>query len=255
MKTPAHVVNMLRRHRAMAIALAALALALAVALICCGLDSLGIDIAWLQARQQQLLAAQAASPLLFIAAFFGLFTLLSALALPGCGVLALAAGMCFGMAAGTLMVVVASALGASTSFLIARHFLRDRVQRRWGARLEVLQDSMSRNGALTLFSLRLVPIVPYPLINPLMGLTSMRVGTFFVVSVAGMLAGSAAYVQAGTDLARWGAGGSFWSWPLMLMLCVVALLPWLVRWVWSRWPSGLPAQLQSQVPSRSRSQA
>ena len=193
-----------------------------------------LDAAWLQSRQQQLLALQTSSPSLFALGFFSLFVALSALAVPGCSVLALAAGLCFGWAAGTVLVVLASTLGATLSFLAARYFFRDAVQRRWGARLAPLQARMQRDGAMLLFSLRMAPVIPYPVLNPLMGLTGIGTGTFAWVSAVGMLAGSAAYVQAGTDLARWAQGGSLWSPALVAALLALSLLPWLGRWWWQR---------------------
>ena len=216
-------------------ALAGVAIACAVVMLLCAVaPERWPDAAWLQARQQQLAALQAAAPLLFGLGFFGLFVALSALALPGCSVLALAAGLCFGWVGGTAIVVLASTVGASLSFLVARHCLRDAVQRRWGQRLAALQTRMQRDGALVLFSLRLAPVVPYPMLNPLMGLTAMSTRTFAIVSGAGMLAGSAAYVQAGTDLARWAQGGRLWSPALLTALAALALLPWLGRWWWQR---------------------
>ena len=189
---------------------------------------------WLRAQQHAVLAWQAASPFSFAIGFFALFTALSALALPGCGVLALAAGMCFGRLGGTGMVVLASSVGASIAFMVARHFLRGFVQRRFATRMSAIEQGVQRDGALYLFSLRLVPLVPYALLNPLMGLTHMRLRTFFAVSVAGMLLGSAAYVQVGAELSRWGAGGSLWSAPLIAALLFIALLPWLARWFFAR---------------------
>ena len=216
-------------------ALALLAAAVAVVLtVCLMMPEQWPDAAWLQARRQQLAAAQAAQPLLFGLGFFGLFVMLSALALPGCSVLALGAGLCFGWAAGTVIVVLASTVGATLSFLAARYLFRDAVQRRWGERLAPLQARMSRDGALLLFSLRLAPVIPYPVLNPLMGLTNMRTRTFMAVSSVGMAAGSAAYVQAGTDLARWAQGGDLWSPALLAALAALALLPWLGRWWWRR---------------------
>jgi len=198
--------------------------------------SAGFDIAWLQQQRQQLSALQAAQPWFFGLSFFALFTLLSALALPGCGLLALAAGLCFGWAAGTAMVVLASTVGATLSFLAARHLLRDAVRRRWARRVAVVDAGLARDGAFYLFSLRLAPVIPYALINPLMGVSAMSTGRFFVVSLLGMLAGSAAYVYAGTSLRQAQGWQDLLSpalmSPLMAALLALALLPWLARALW-----------------------
>ena len=193
------------------------------------------NVAWLQAHQIQLLALTTASPWATSVVIFGLFTVLSALALPGCSVLALAAGLCLGWLPGTLLVVLASSVGATLSFLAARHLARDRVRRRWGHRLAGIDAGLAQDGAFYLFMLRLAPVIPYPLINPLMGLSAMPVRQFFTVSLLGMLAGSAAYVYAGTVLGsaqRWQdllSPGLWAAAGLLLALPVVARHAWHIR--------------------------
>lgn len=212
-----------------------LAAAVAGALYWYGSAFPGLDGAWLQARQTELQALHAARPWAFGAALFLLFTVLSALALPGCSVLALAAGLCMGWLAGTLLVVLASTVGATLSFLVARHLWRDRVRQRFGHRLAGIEAGMARDGAFYLFSLRVAPVIPYPLINPLMGLSAMPARQFFAVSLLGMLAGSAAYVYAGSALGqaqRWQElfGPGLWA-----AATGLALLPWATRWGWRTW--------------------
>lgn len=189
---------------------------------------------WLHAQQQDLLRLAQAQPWSTGLGFFLLFTLMSALALPGCGLLALGAGLCFGWLAGTLLVLVASTVGATLSFLAARHFWRDAVHQRWGHRLRRIEEGLERDGAFYLFTLRLAPVIPYAVINPLMGLSSMPTRQFFGVSLAGMLAGSAAYVYAGTTLAQVRGWGDLFSPGLMAALLALAALPWLVRAAWRR---------------------
>lgn len=186
---------------------------------------------WLQAQQHTLQAQYAAQPWFFGLGFFVLFTLLSALALPGCGLLALAAGLCFGWGLGTLLVLLASTVGATLSFLAARHLWRESVRRRWGHRLARIEAGLARDGALFLFSLRLAPVVPYALVNPLMGLSAMPVRQFFGVSLLGMAAGSAAYVQAGTALGQARQWQDLLAPSLLLPLAALALLPWAWRGV------------------------
>jgi uncharacterized membrane protein YdjX (TVP38/TMEM64 family) len=189
------------------------------------------NMASLRARQVELMALHAAQPWLFTVGLFLLFTLLSALALPGCSVLALAAGMCLGWMPGTLLVALASTVGATLSFLTARHWWRDAVRRRWGHRLTAIEDGLARDGAYYLFSLRVAPVIPYALINPLMGLSAMPLRQFFLVSLFGMLAGSAAYVYAGTVLSEASSWQSLFTPGLMAALGVLALLPWAARWL------------------------
>lgn len=216
---------------ALAVVLAAVGLAAAVGSV----DSPWTDPQWLVAAQRDLLALQARGQWMFGLVFFALFTLLSALAVPGCSVLALAAGLCFGGAGGTLMVVLASTVGASLSFLVARHLLRDLVRARWGDRLGPIEAGLARDGPLYLFSLRVMPVIPYPLLNPLMGLSAMRLRTFFGYSLLGMLPGSAAYVLAGTELAGVSGLRDLLSAPLLASLALLALMPWMLRHAWQRW--------------------
>jgi uncharacterized membrane protein YdjX (TVP38/TMEM64 family) len=214
------------------VSLACLVLALMAALVS-GLMGPAIDLVALPTRLKTLLAWQLEHPWLFGLCFFALFTLLAATALPGCSVLALAAGACFGWAGGTLLVVGASTLGATLTFLAARHVLREPVQRRWGHRLAALEAALARNGARYLFTLRLAPVVPYALLNLLMGLSRMSTRTFFAVSALGMLAGSAVYAHAGTLLARTGSVQALWSAEVLGALALLALLPWAGR-LWAR---------------------
>lgn len=195
----------------------------------------GLDGAWLQSRQFELRTLHAEQPVAFSAALFMLFTLMSALALPGCSVLALAAGLCLGWLPGTLLVVLASSVGATLSFLAARHLWRDGVRRRWGHRLARVEDGLARDGAFYLFTLRVAPVIPYALINPLMGLSAMPTRQFFSVSVVGMLAGSAAYVYAGTTLSQAQGWQDVLNPGLLAALALLALLPWVARLAWRSW--------------------
>lgn len=211
--------------------LAALAslLALGAWWVCAAHDALAPwDTAWLEAQRARLAALQAGAPLAFGLGFLLLFTLLAALALPGCSVLALAAGPCFGWAGGTALVVAGSTAGATLSFLAARHWLREPVRRRFGHHLHALDGFIARDGTRALFALRMAPLVPFPVLNPLLGLTAMPVGRFAAVSALGMLAGSAAYVHAGHAV----LGDGSVSATLVLALAVLGVAPWLAaRWL------------------------
>jgi uncharacterized membrane protein YdjX (TVP38/TMEM64 family) len=182
-----------------------------------------------QLQHQQLLMWQQHQPWLFGLGFFTLFILLSATALPGCSLLALAAGACFGWVGGTLLVVLASTVGATLSFLAARHWLRAGVQRRWGHRLGAIEAGLARDGARYLFTLRLAPVIPFALLNLMMGLSHMRTRTFFCTSLFGMLAGSAVYVHAGQQMASAGSVQGLWSPDVLGALALLALLPWAGR--------------------------
>ena len=135
------------------------------------------------------------------AAYFAVYVAVASLSLPGAAVLTLAGGGVFGLGWGLLLVSFASSIGATVSFLAARFVLRDAVQARFGKRLAEIDRGIARDGPLYLLSLRLIPVVPFFVINLLMGLTALRTWTFYWVSQLGMLAGTAVYVNAGTQLA------------------------------------------------------
>lgn len=156
----------------------------------------------LKAQQASLDALYAARPAAMLAGFFGVYVAVAALSLPGAAILTLAAGALFGFWTGTLLASFASSIGATLAFLAARHVLRDAVQARFGERLRTFDENVERDGAFYLFTVRLVPVFPFFLVNLLMGLTRIRTGTFYLVSQAGMLAGTAVFVNAGTQLAR-----------------------------------------------------
>jgi uncharacterized membrane protein YdjX (TVP38/TMEM64 family) len=221
------------RARPAVVVLAVVVLALLL-WACAQLDT-HLHGAWLQQRQQELMAWHARGPWQFGLGLFVIFTLFSALALPGCSVLALAAGATLGWGLGTALVTVASTAGATLSFLAARHWWRDSVRRRWGHRLGPLEDGLARDGALYLFVLRMVPVIPFPLLNPLMGLSAMPVMKFAITSLLGMLLGSAAFVYAGTALGGTASGATNWSsTPLVLGMSVALVLPLVTRrwWQW-----------------------
>jgi uncharacterized membrane protein YdjX (TVP38/TMEM64 family) len=175
------------------------------------------------------------SPLQVLCVFCGVFCLMSALAIPGCSVLALGAGAVFGASGGTFVVTLASAAGASLSFAMARRFARPALRRRYSARLDAIDAGLARDGTLYLFTLRLAPVVPYALLNPMMGVTSISAWTFFWVSAVGMLAGSAMYAMAGAGLAQWSQPvAAVPSVGLFMLLALLAALPWGWRWL-GRW--------------------
>jgi len=141
-------------------------------------------------------------PLPVIALYAALYIAVTALSLPGAAILTLAGGAVFGLLPGTLIVSFASSIGATLAFLAARFLFRDWVKSRFSARLQAIDDGVHREGAFYLFTLRLVPLFPFFMINLAMGLTPIKTRTFYWVSQIGMLAGTVVYVNAGTQLAK-----------------------------------------------------
>ncbi len=157
--------------------------------------------------------------------FFVLYIAVAALSLPGAAVLTLAAGALFGLVWGVVLVSFASSIGATLAFLVARFILRDSVQKRFGDRLQAINKGIEQEGAFYLFTLRLVPIFPFFLINLLMGLTPIRTLTFYWISQVGMLAGTVVYVNAGTQLAQIESIGGILSPGLVLSFAALGIFP------------------------------
>ncbi|MEE8264335.1 MAG: FAD-dependent oxidoreductase [Gammaproteobacteria bacterium] len=134
--------------------------------------------------------------------FFCVYIAVTGLSLPGAALMTLVGGAIFGLLWGTVIVSFASSIGATVAFLVSRFLLRDVVQDKFGDRLKTVNEEIQKHGAFYLFALRLVPAFPFFIINLVMALTPMRTLTFFIVSQAGMLAGTIVYVNAGTQIAK-----------------------------------------------------
>ena len=183
----------------------------------------------LKERQAALDALYAARPLATIGSFFLVYVAVTALSLPGAAILTLAAGALFGLATGTLVVSFASSIGATLAFLVSRHLLRDTVERRFGDKLGTFDENIERDGAFYLFTVRLVPIFPFFLVNLVMGLTRLKTSTFYLVSQLGMLAGTLVFVNAGTQLARIDSLSGILSPALLLSFALLGIFPLIAK--------------------------
>ncbi len=170
-----------------------------------------------------------ASPWLVAGGYFLIYVAVTALSLPGAAVMTLAGGALFGLGIGTLLVSFASSIGATLAFLVSRFLLREWVQARYGERLGAINQGMKKDGAFYLFTLRLVPVFPFFLINLLMGLTPIRTRTFYWVSQVGMLAGTLVYVNAGTQLARLDSLSGILSPGLLASFALLGVFPLLAK--------------------------
>jgi len=140
--------------------------------------------------------------LTFLLSYFAVYVISIALSIPGATVLTLAAGALFGLGMGFFVVSFASTIGATLAFLVSRFLFQDWVQQKFGDRLKSFNEGLKKEGPFYLFSLRLIPIFPFFMINLLMGLTALKTWTFYWVSQLGMLPGTLVYVNAGTQLAQ-----------------------------------------------------
>lgn len=190
-------------------------LGVVLTLVCVGYLKFGdsITLEALASQESALQDYRTSHPILVYAVAFAIYVAVTGLSLPGAAVLTLAFGWYFGMVRGVAVVSFASTTGATVAFLLSRYLLRDTIESKFGEKLKSFNQNLEREGAFYLFTLRLIPAVPFFVINVVMGLTPMKTRTFWWVSQLGMLAGTSVFVYAGstfptlTALAENGAGG------------------------------------------------
>ena len=161
-----------------------------------------LSLSYIKQRQADFGALYAQRPAFVIGAFLAAYVAVTALSLPGAAIMTLAGGAIFGVLVGTLIVSFASSIGATLAFLVSRYVLRDSIQAKFGNKLNEINKGIDKDGAFYLFTLRLVPLIPFFVINLVMGLTRLKTFTFYWVSQLGMLAGTVVFVNAGTQLSR-----------------------------------------------------
>ncbi len=184
-----------------------------------------LSFSYLKEQHSELQAMVAAHWLTAAGVYFLLYVAVTAFSLPGAAVMTLAGGAVFGLLGGALLVSFASTLGATLAFLISRFVLREAISRRFGARLEAIDRGIAKDGAFYLFTLRLVPVFPFFVINLLMGLTALKTVTFWWVSQLGMLPGTLVYVNAGTQLAHLDSAAGILSPGLLFAFALLGVFP------------------------------
>lgn len=184
-----------------------------------------LTLDYLKQQQAHFVDLYAENRLGVIAAYMLIYIIVAALSLPGAAVMSLAGGGMFGLLIGTIVVSFASTIGATLACTVARYLLRDWVQNKFGDKLKNFNEGMAREGGFYLFSLRLVPVFPFFIINLVMGLTSIRIITFYWVSQIGMLPATIVYVNAGKQLATIENLAGILSPKLLLSFVLLGLLP------------------------------
>ena len=231
----------------------ALAAALAVAFFAFDLDHY-FTLEFFKSQQAAITGYSTAHPLQTAAIYFAGYVALTALSFPGATVMTLIAGAIFGLWWGLLIVSFASSLGATLAFLASRYVLRDTIQRKFGDRLAAINAGITKDGAFYLFTLRLVPALPFFVINLVMGLTPIKTWTYYWVSQIGMLAGTLVYVYAGTEIARIDSLRGILSPPLIAAFTLLGIFPLVAKWIvgtvksrriYAQWPK--PARFDRNV--------
>ncbi len=215
-----------------------------------------LSLDYLKQSQTRFEALYAAEPLKVSLAYFALYVVATALSFPGAAIITLAGGAIFGLWWGTLLVSFASSLGATLAFLVSRFLLRDSIEAKFGSRLAEINRGIEKDGAFYLFTLRLIPVVPFFVINLVMGLTKMKAVTFYWVSQIGMLAGTLVYVNAGTQLAQIDSLQGILSPALLGSFVLLGVFPLIAKWiveqvqkrkVYARWASAKPKRFDRNL--------
>jgi len=188
-----------------------------------------LTLEYVKTQQQMIDRYYAENRALTLIGFFVLYVVITGVSLPGATVLTLAGGAIFGLVTGLILISFASTIGASIAFLVSRYLFRDAVQTRFGASLKAINDGIDKDGPFYLFALRLVPAFPFFVINLVMGLTTLRLWTFFWVSQLGMFAGTVVYINAGTQLAQIESASGIFSSEILLSFLLLAMLPFIGR--------------------------
>jgi len=187
------------------------------------------NLEYFQTQRDDILAYTAENFWLSSAAYFFLYITVAALSLPAAAILTIAGGAVFGFTWGLAMVSFASSIGATLAFLLSRTLLRDWVQARFGQYLRAINEGIERDGVFYLFTLRLIPVFPFFLVNVLMALTPISMASFYIVSQLGMLFGTALYVNVGAELGLATTLPDVLNVGVIRAIVVLAIFPWLAK--------------------------
>ncbi|WP_415895531.1 dihydrolipoyl dehydrogenase [Neptuniibacter sp. PT34_22] len=188
-----------------------------------------LNLDFIKSNQTSFEQYYAENPIKTVAIFFGLYVLVTGLSLPGAAIMTLIGGALFGLVTGLLIISFASTIGATLAFLCSRFLFRESIQNRFGKQLHSFNAGMEKEGAFYLFTLRLAPIFPFFMINLGMGLTPIKTWTFYWVSQVGMLAGTAVYVNAGTQLGQLESLSGILSPGILLSFTLLGLFPLIAK--------------------------
>jgi pyruvate/2-oxoglutarate dehydrogenase complex dihydrolipoamide dehydrogenase (E3) component/uncharacterized membrane protein YdjX (TVP38/TMEM64 family) len=215
-----------------------------------------LSLEYLKQSQARFDALYASQPLQVALVYFLIYVAATALSLPGATIITLAGGAIFGLFWGTLIVSFASSIGATLAFLVSRFVLRSSIESKFGNRLAEINKGIQKDGAFYLFTLRLIPVVPFFVINLVMGLTQMKARTFYWVSQLGMFAGTLVYVNAGTQLGKLESLKGILSPGLLGSFVLLGLFPLIARKiveavqkrkVYARWNSVRPSSFDRNL--------
>ena len=188
-----------------------------------------LNLEYFKTQQAAINAYYSENPLKTGLIYLVIYIIVTGLSLPGATVMTLVGGAIFGLLVGTIIISFASSIGATIAFLVSRFVLRDYVQNKFGDHLEAINHGVEKEGAFYLFTLRLVPLFPFFVINLVMGLTPIRTLVFYLTSQLGMLAGTIVYVNAGTQIAQIESVSGILSPALLISFILLGLFPLIAK--------------------------
>jgi len=188
-----------------------------------------LNLEYLKSSKSLFISYYEQNPMLVLGSYFLSYVVMTAFSLPGAVWMTLGGGAFFGLLTGTFVVSFASTIGATLAMLISRFLLRDWVHGRFKQQMKTINSGIQKDGGFYLFTLRLLPVVPFFVINMVMGLTPLRTSTFYWVSQLGMLPGTLVYVNAGSELAKIESLGDILSPTLIGSFVLLGIFPLLVK--------------------------
>ena len=209
------------------------------------------SLSYLKTSQESFTALYSQHQAMVIGGYMIIYIVATALSLPGAAVLTLAGGALLGFVVGTVVVSFASTIGATLACFVSRFLLREWVQKKFGDKLQSINKGIQDEGAFYLFTMRLIPVFPFFVINLVMGLTKMSLVTFYWVSQVGMLAGTMVYINAGKELAKIDSLSGILSPSLLISFAILGLFPITVKKLmqWYRTKKGKPQEISAPAES------
>lgn len=190
-----------------------------------------LTLDYLKNNLLQLQETVQSNTVLSMTAYFLVYVTLTAISFPGAALLTLLAGALFGVVYGTIIVSFASTIGATLAFLLSRYLFKDWVQTKFGSYLKTINNGLKNEGAFYLLSLRLIPALPFFVVNLVMGLTALPLRKYYLLSQIGMLPGTITYVYAGLELSKISSLKDLLSGSLILAFVILGLLPPVIQGV------------------------
>ena len=192
-----------------------------------------LSLEYLKSQKDALNELYSQRPILIIGAYFIIYVAFTALALPAAAILTLAGGAIFGFWTGLVIVSFASTIGATLAFVFTRFLFHDAVQAKFGELLETVNAGIEKEGAFYVFGLRLVPLFPFFVVNSILALTKLKTFTFYWASQLGMLAGTAVYVNAGTQISTIESLSDIATPKIIGSFLLLAIFPFIAKFILS----------------------